>query len=296
MLKITSALSLFSIAFSSMVGPVMAQQDFSDVEIKSTAVADGLYMLQGAGGNIGLSVGEDGAFVIDDQFAPLSDKIKAAIAAITDKSVEFVLNTHYHGDHTGGNEAFGKAGAHIVAHDNVRARLDSDERVPDVALPVITFSKKISFYRNGQTINVFHQKNAHTDGDAVVSFPDLNVIHMGDLMFSGFYPYIDVDAGGSINGYITALKNVHRFANDETKIIPGHGPLSSRADVATLIELLESVKARIQPLIDQGMDEDEIVARDPLAATNGQYGNGFINGERMTRIAVRSLTRDAAAK
>ena len=284
---------LFAAEFA-FATPAAAQRDFSNIEIETTKVADGLYMLVGAGGNIGLSVGDDGAFVIDDQFAPLNDKIMAAIKDVTDKPVEFVLNTHFHGDHTGGNEAFGKAGAHIVAHDNVRKRLDADERVAEVALPVITFSKTITFYRNGQKIYVFHPKNAHTDGDSLVYFPDLNAFHLGDVMFKDNYPFIDVDSGGSINGAIAALKKVYKIADDDTKIIPGHGSLSTRADVKTLYELLESVISRIQPLIDEGLDEDAVVAKDPLADTNEQYGQNFINGEFMTRTAYRSLIKDSA--
>jgi len=181
---------LYAAAIVMASAPALAQNDFSDVEIKTANVAKGVYMLQGAGGNIGLSVGEDGAFLIDDQFAPLNEKILAAIAAVTDKPVEFVLNTHYHGDHTGGNEPLGKSGAHIIAHDNVRARLAKAEaETPAAALPVITFSDTTTFHWNGQEIYIFHPENAHTDGDAIVYFRKLNVVHMGDAMFSGRYLY-----------------------------------------------------------------------------------------------------------
>ena len=270
-----------------------AQRDFSKVEIKTTELVDGIYMLEGAGGNMGLSVGDDGAFLIDDQFAPLSEKIIAAIAAVTDKPVEFVLNTHYHGDHTGGNEEFGKAGAHIVAHDNVRKRLMSGDApaAPD-ALPVITFSDTTTFYWNGHEIHVFHPKHAHTDGDAIVIFRDINVVHMGDVMFSGLYPYIDVDGGGDLNGYIAALEAVAVQIDDQTKIIPGHGPLSSKADLEASIAMLKDVRRRIQALIDDGLDEDGVVAADPLADLNEQWAWRFIDGERMARSAFRSLTAE----
>ncbi len=270
-----------------------AQRDFSKVEIKTTELVDRIYMLEGAGGNMGLSVGDDGAFLIDDQFAPLSEKIIAAIAAVTDKPVEFVLNTHYHGDHTGGNEEFGKAGAHIVAHDNVRKRLMSGDApaAPD-ALPVITFSDTTTFYWNGHEIHVFHPKHAHTDGDAIVIFRDINVVHMGDVMFSGLYPYIDVDGGGDLNGYIAALEAVAVQIDDQTKIIPGHGPLSSKADLEASIAMLKDVRRRIQALIDDDLDEDGVVAADPLADLNEQWAWRFIDGERMARSAFRSLTAE----
>lgn len=270
--------------------PALAQSDFSDVEIKTTKVAAGVYMLEGAGGNIGLSVGEDGAFVIDDQFAPLNEKIMAAIAAVTDKPVEFLLNTHYHGDHTGGNELFGQSGAHIVAHDNVRARLAAGEHPASAdALPVITFSDTTTFYWNGHEIYVLHPERAHTDGDAIVIFRDINVVHMGDILFSGRYPYIDVDGGGGLNGYIAALEAMAGRIDDETKIIPGHGPLSTKADLEASTAMLKEVRKRVQALIDDGLDEEAVVAADPLADLNAQWSWEFIDGERMTRIAYQSL-------
>ncbi len=271
--------------------PVLAQRDFSNVEIKTHKIVEGVYMLQGAGGNIGLSVGDDGAFVIDDQFAPLSEKILAAIAMVTDKPVEFVLNTHHHGDHTGGNEAFGKSGAHIVAHDNVHKRLLESQNAA-AALPVITFSQTATFYQNGHEIYISHPENAHTDGDAIVFFRDINVVHMGDVFFSGMYPYIDLSGGGDLTGYIAALEAAAQMIGDETTIIPGHGPLSDKDDLTASIDLLKDVKNRIQALIDNGLSEDEVVATDPLADLNGQWSWEFITGERMARIAYRSLTAE----
>ena len=227
-----------------------AQRDFSGVEIETTEVADGIYMLVGAGGNIGLSTGEDGAFLIDDQFAPLSEKILAAIAEVTDDDVEFLINTHWHGDHTGGNEAFGEAGAHIVAHDNVRKRLKegltrssgrTTPPAPDAALPVITFSKTISFHWNGQHIKVWHPDKAHTDGDAIIFFKDANVVHMGDVFFNGGYPFIDLESGGDVNGYIATHEAVLKKTDDDTKIIPGHGPLANKADLRRTVDMLKEV-------------------------------------------------------
>ena len=282
------------------IGAASAQRDFSDVEIKPTEVAAGVYMLEGAGGNIGLSTGEDGAFVIDDQFAPLSEKIMAAIASVTDSPVEFLVNTHWHFDHTGGNENFGKSGAHIVAHDNVRKRLKEGMKAGDglpeiapaqaVALPVITFSKTISFHWNGQHIKVWHPENAHTDGDAIITFKDANVVHMGDVFFNGGYPFIDLRSGGDLDGYIATHEAVLTKIDDETKIIPGHGPLADKADLQRTVNMLKDVRNRIQALIDDGKTADEAVAADPLADLNGDWGQGFINGERMVRTAYASLS------
>jgi len=285
---IYAAAALFALATSAA-----AQNDFSGVEIKTTTIADGVYMLEGAGGNIGLSVGEDGAFLIDDQFAPLNEKILAAIAAVTDKPVQFVLNTHYHRDHTGGNEPFGKTGAHIIAHDNVRKRLaQAANGTPAAALPVITFSDATTFHWNGQEIYIFHPENAHTDGDAIVHFRNLAVIHMGDALFSGRYPYVDVDGGGSLNGYIASLESVAAMIDDKVKLIPGHGPVSSKSDIEESIAMLKDVRTRIQALIDQGLDEDAAVATDPLAGLNEKWAWQFITAERMVRSAYKSLTAE----
>ncbi len=282
---------LYAAAIVMAATPALAQNDFSKVEIKTTNLAEGVYMLEGAGGNIGLSVGADGVFLIDDQFAPLNKKILAAISAVTDKPVEFVLNTHYHGDHTGGNEPLGKSGAHIVAHDNVRARLANAKPATSVAaLPVITFSDTTTFHWNNQEIYIFHPENAHTDGDAIVYFRNLNVVHMGDAMFSGRYPYIDIAAGGTLDGYIASLESVAAMIDDNVKVIPGHGPLSSMADIERSITMLKDVRTRIAALIDEGFDEDAAVAADPLADLNEEWAWQFITAEKMVRTAYKSLT------
>ncbi|HBK91871.1 MAG TPA: MBL fold metallo-hydrolase, partial [Parvularcula sp.] len=245
---------IFALSLTLAASTALAQQDFSKVEIKATEIVSGIYILEGAGGNIGLSVGADGAFVIDDQFAPLSDKIMAAIKAIDAAPVEFLLNTHWHGDHTGGNEAFGAAGAHIVAHDNVRKRLKEGLKretrdtppAPEGALPVVTFSDQASFYWNGRDIRVIHLNNAHTDGDAIVHFRDANVIHTGDIYFNtGGYPFIDLASGGSFDGLIAAQEAILALCDDKTVIIPGHGALASKATLAANIAMLKDVRARI---------------------------------------------------
>jgi len=282
----------------SLPAAALAQTDWDKIEIQTSKVADGIYMLQGAGGNIGLSVGADGAFVIDDQYAPLSDKIMAAIRDVTNQAVEFGLTTHYHGDHSGGNEAFGKAGAHIVAHDNVRKRLaeggvtwNGTERAPSPAdaLPIITFSDAMSFHWNGQDIRVWHLNAAHTDGDAVVYFKTANVVHMGDLFFNGGYPFVDVSSGGNLTGYMAFYDSVLRKVDDNVKIIPGHGALSTKADLVAYLDMLNEVRKRVEAQIEAGLSEDDAVAADPLSDLNEKWGGGFINGERMVRAAYQSL-------
>ena len=293
-------LSVTALILASLAVPAWAQQDFSAVEIETIQVSGNVYMLVGAGGNIGLSVGEDGAFVIDDQYAPLSDKIMAAIAALTDADVKFLVNTHYHGDHTGGNEAFGAAGALIIAHDNVRARMSTDQfreifdqtlpASPAGALPIVTFSDEMTFNWNGDAIRAIHVAPAHTDGDSILHFAGANVIHMGDTFFNGFYPFIDVGSGGDINGIIGAGYRALSIANDDTAIIPGHGPVSDAAGLAAWLDMLKITRVSMQSLIDRGMSEDEALAARPTAEFDEQYGGGFMNRENYNRLLYQSLS------
>ncbi len=295
-------LNVAALVIANLAAPVWAQQDFSTVEIETVPVADGVYMLVGSGGNIGLSVGEDGAFVIDDQFAPLSEKIMAAIAAVTDADVKFLVNTHFHGDHVGGNEAFGAAGAVIIAHENVRARMSTDQfreifnqpipASPVGALPILTFSDEMTFHWNGDTIRAIHVAPAHTDGDTILYFQNANVIHMGDTFFNGFYPFIDVSSDGDIDGIIAAGYRALAIANEDTAIIPGHGPLSDAAGLAAWLEMLKVTRVSMQSLIDQGLSEDEAVAARPTAESDEQYGGGFMNPENYNRLLYQSLIRN----
>lgn len=289
-------------AVTAMLAPVVwAQDDFASVEIQTTEVAPGIYMLVGAGGNLGLSVGEDGAFLIDDQFAPLSARIMAAIAELTDAPVEFVINTHWHGDHTGGNENFGEAGAVIIAHDNVRVRMSTEQfreifnrtTAPssDAALPVVTFNDELTLHWNGHTIRAFHTGPAHTDGDTILHFEEADVIHMGDNFFNGFYPFVDVDSNGDINGMIAAGYRVLAMSNAGAAIIPGHGPLATPDDLRDWLQMLRATRESIQELIDQGMSEDEVVAANPTAAYDETHGGGFMSPETYTRLVYLSLTR-----
>ncbi len=281
------------------VTALQAQQDMSDVQIETIRVADGVYMLTGRGGNIGLSVGDDGPFVVDDQFAPLTDKILAAIAEVTDGAVRFVLNTHWHGDHTGGNENFGEAGSIIVAHDNVRRRLSSEQfssffggstpPSPDAALPVVTFTDTVTLHFNDEEIHVFHVDPAHTDGDSIVWFRNANVVHMGDVFFAGRYPFIDLGSGGSVDGMIDAANRVLESIDPETRIIPGHGPVSTIEDLQEYREVLTTVRARVMRHIAQGHSMDETIVARPSDEWDDIWGAAFINPEQFIEFVYASI-------
>ena len=296
-------LTLLLLAAAPMLG---AQQDFSQVKVTVVPVATGVYMLQGEGGNIGLSVGQDDAFVIDDQYAPLTPRIKAAIATVTSKSVKFVVNTHWHFDHVGGNENMANGGAIIVAHQNVRKRMSGEQFIealkrkepasPTAALPVVTFTDAITFFVNGDTVDVMHVAPAHTDGDAIITFRAANVVHMGDTYFNGFYPFIDVSSGGSIDGIIAAADRVLAASNASTKIIPGHGPLGDRASLKQYRDVMFGARAKIARLIAQKRSLAQILAARPLAEYDGTWGNGFMKPEQFITIIHSSLTTRAPLK
>ena len=277
------------------------QQDFSRVNITVVPVTPDIYMLQGAGGNIGLSVGRDDAFVVDDQYAPLTAKVRAAIATVTTKPVRFVVNTHWHGDHTGGNENMASAGAIVVAHDNVRRRMSTEQFIeqfnlrepasPVAALPVITFSDTISFFVNGDTVRAMHVRRAHTDGDAVIVFRAANVVHMGDVYFNGMYPFIDVSSGGSLVGTIAAVDAVLAMTDAGTKIIPGHGPLATRADLVRYREMLVAVRTRVAPLVARRRTLQQVLAAKPLAELDVIWGKGFMKPDQFLTAVYSSLSR-----
>jgi len=276
-----------------------AQEDLSKVEIKTEKLSDTAYMMTGAGGNLGLSAGGDAVFVIDDQFAPLTPKIQAAIAKLTDKPVKFVLNTHWHFDHTGGNENMGKAGAVIVAHENVRKRMSVEgfieflgmktQAEPKVALPVVTFTRDVSFHINGDEVFAYHAPRAHTDGDAIVHFKKSNVIHMGDVFFNKLYPFIDTSSGGTVDGVIQAVDRALKVAGDRTKIIPGHGPLATKADLKTYRDMLATVSARIAAQIKQGKTLEQVAAAKPTAEFDGVWGKGFLPPEKFVAMVYGNL-------
>lgn len=275
--------------------------EFSKVEIVPTKVATGLYMLRGAGGNIGVSIGDDAVFLVDDQYAPLAAKIKAAIATLTPTPVKFVINTHWHGDHTGGNEHFGATGAVIVAHDNVRRRMSTEQfnehfnfKTPPAvrrALPVVTFAESVRFHLNGEEIHVFHVPPSHTDGDSVIHFVNANVVHTGDIFFNGLYPFIDAASGGGIDGMIAVTDTLLAMVKDDTKIIPGHGPLAARADLQAYRDMLAAVRTSVRGLVDAGKTREEAIAAKPTAAYDAKWGGGFLKPEQFTAIVYEDLAR-----
>jgi cyclase len=249
-------------AFAALVLPGVAGAQ------QISSVADGIHVIRGQGGNIGVSVGADGVFMIDDQFAPATQAILDQIISVSDQPVRFLVNTHFHRDHTGGNENLGKSGVLIFAHDNVRTRLLSAD-APKASLPVVTFNDATTFHMNGQTVRVFHTSNAHTDGDAMIHFQEADVIHMGDTFFNGFYPFIDAKSGGSVEGVFAAIDTVLALADDDTVIVPGHGPVGDRADLVAYREMLTMARDGIRPLIADGKSVEDIVAAKPLADLDG---------------------------
>ena len=285
--------------FLTLAGAPLAAQNFDTVAVRVVPITQGVAMLVGAGGNLAVAWGTDATFVVDDQYAPLTEKIKAAIATLTPSPARFVLNTHWHGDHTGGNENMGKAGALIVAHDNVRVRMSSEQlnkifnrstpASPKGALPVVTFTEAVTFHLNGDEIQAFHVAPAHTDGDAVVWFKRANVVHMGDLYFNGRYPFIDVDSGGDIEGVIGAANRVIAVIDDNTRVIPGHGTLSNKAELTRYRDMLVVARDRVKQLIAEGKNLEQITAARPLAEYDSTWGTGFINPQVFLRLLYTSL-------
>ncbi len=282
-----------------VAAPLAAQDRFAEVEIEAQEVAEGVFMLQGAGGNIGVAAGADGVFLIDDQYAPLTERIRAALAQISDQPVRFVLNTHWHPDHTGGNENLGEAGALVVAHDNVRRRLSEEAfhalfdatfpAQPEAALPVVTFSEAVTFHLNGDTLEAYHVPHAHTDGDAIVHFRKANVVHMGDTYFAGGYPLIDIATGGSVEGVLAAIGGALERMDDATQVIPGHGPLSSKADLEAYRDMLRTVRERVQEQIDAGATLEETLAANLTEDFDARY-DAWRSPEQFVRVLYLDLT------
>lgn len=269
--------------------------------LSSAKVTDRLYVINGFGGNIGVFVGDDAVFMIDTQVTEVSEPLKAELKKITPKEVRFLVNTHYHFDHAGNNGLLGKSGAVIVAHENVRRRLQAGTTMaafqmtippaPAEALPVITFADAVDFHIGGEDIHVFHIKGGHTDGDAVVHFKTSNVIHTGDLGFFGVYPFIDVQGGGSIDGVIAGADEILKVANEQTRLIPGHGPVGTVEDLKKFRDMLKGVRTNVAALVAQGKTLDQIKAAKPTAAFDAQWGNGLIKPDWMVEIAYSSIAK-----
>jgi glyoxylase-like metal-dependent hydrolase (beta-lactamase superfamily II) len=293
---------LLLVLFMGQTGAYSATQDFANVQIKTEKVADNVFMLIGAGGNIGVSAGKDCVFMIDTSYAPLADKIKAAIATVSGKPIQYVVNTHWHQDHVGGNENFVKAGATVIAHENVRKRVSTEQFVkllnktvpplPESALPVITFSQNVTFHLNGNEIFIFNIKRAHTDGDAIVHFKKSNVIHMGDIYFNGMYPFIDLSAGGSINGMIAAVKRILLLCDQNTKVMPGHGHLSNKVELEEYLKMLVAVRDRITREVKSGKPLDAVIASQPTRDLDPVWGKGFMKPEQFVKIVYDSLVNE----
>ena len=280
-----------------VAGPSAAQPNWDEVQFETIEVAPGIAVLiSGRAGNLAVSYGEDETVLIDDQFAPLTGKIQAAIAALGAKPVDFLINTHWHGDHTGGNENFGEAGATIFAHHNVRARMASEQQrgsrtipaSPEGALPVVTYEQGVRFHLNGDTIDVIFVGGGHTDGDSVVFWREDNVVHMGDLYFKipGF-PFIDVDSGGNVVDAMNSLDAVIRMIDGETKVIPGHGPMSNKAELVAYRAMMGDAVERVRGLVAEGKTMEEAVAAKPLA--DFDRGTGFIDADGFVTAIYRSL-------
>ncbi|HEU4509879.1 MAG TPA: MBL fold metallo-hydrolase [Pyrinomonadaceae bacterium] len=281
-----------------LAASIHAQQDFSQVQIKATKVSGNVYMLEGAGGNIGVSVGDDGILIVDDQFAPLADKIRAALKGIADKKLRFILNTHWHGDHTGGNVAFGPE-APIIAHDNVRKRMATEQKSeffkrttpasPKEALPVITFDHNLSVHFNGEEIRAIHYPHGHTDGDSVIFFTTSNVVHLGDNFFAGRFPFVDLESGGSVEGLTKNIGEIIEKIPAGAKLIPGHGPLSTVDDLKAYHRMLQATSGIVRQKISAGKTMDQIKS-EGLPEEWKTWGTGFINTDRWLEIIYRSLT------
>ena len=292
------AAALAVTALSGFATSLSAQVNYDTVQVRAVQLTPNLHVLFGAGGNIGLSTGPDGTFIIDDQFAPLTQKIVAAIKLITDKPVKFVVNTHWHGDHTGGNENFGNSGAVIVAHENVRKRMSSEQFIaamnsrtpasPHAALPVVTFSEAVTLHLNGDSVSVTHVSPAHTDGDVIVHFMTANVVHMGDVFNNTGLPFIDRSSGGTSLGVVAAADMVYGMTNAQTRIIPGHGQITDRARLKAWRDAVYAVRERVAREVKAGKTIDAVLAMKLSAEYETEWKGGH---ERFIRAVYDELSK-----
>ncbi len=283
----------FAVAFTAPAASAQQDFDWTSVEIKSTHVAGSVHMIEGRGGNIGISAGPDGVFMIDDQFAPLTDRLIAKIREISDGEIRFLVNTHVHGDHTGGNENLGRAGVMIFAQDNVRKRMAEGIRggppAPEDALPLVTYSDTATFHLNGEDVTAFRVPPAHTDGDTFIHFKGANVLHLGDVFRTTSYPVIDTGNGGTFAGVIAATEIAIEIAGPETKIIPGHGFLTDKSMLITVRDMLVDIRDRVQVLIDDGKSLEEVIAARPTAVYDERWDQGGMGIERFLGVIYAEL-------
>jgi len=269
------------------------------VEFETFQLSDTVYMLKGRGGNVGISTGEDGLYIIDDQVRPITSQLLQAIRKISNKPIRFVINTHYHADHVGGNESIGDAGAVIISHDNIRKRMTTSQvnifqknTTPPYAkdaLPVLTFNDRMSLHLNGESVTAYYVAEGHTDGDSIIHFPGSNVIHMGDMYFNGLYPYVDLDAGGAIQGMIKAADLALSMSDDATRIIPGHGPLAMTEELRFYRDYLVKATANVQTLIDEGLNLQQIIAAQPTQEWDETLGKVWITPAQFVIFIYNSL-------
>jgi glyoxylase-like metal-dependent hydrolase (beta-lactamase superfamily II) len=269
------------------------------VEFTTFQLSDTVYMLKGRGGNVGISTGEDGLYIIDDQLRPITSQLLQAIRKVSNKPIRFVINTHYHADHVGGNEALGETGTVVIAHDNIRKRMTTEQvsifrqettpPYPKGALPILTFNDRMSLHLNGETATAYYVANGHTDGDSIIHFPVSNVIHMGDMFFNGLYPYVDLDAGGSMQGLIAAADLALSMADDATRVIPGHGPLGMTEDLKNYRDYLVEASTNVQELIDKDMNLEQIIAAKPTSQWDEEMGKTWITPAQFVTFIYNSL-------
>ena len=290
--------SVLAVALTMFTAMAAQAQDFENATITTTDLGNGLYVMAGVGGNMLASVGDDGVLLIDTEYPQMADKVKAAVADISEQPVTHVLNTHWHFDHVGGNEALARDGATIMAHHNAHKRMSAEQEIffgtipasPDKALPMVTFGDDLRLDMNGHAIKVTHFPYAHTDNDVYIFFPDANVLHTGDLLFNKMYPFIDTGTGGTLQGMIDAKAAMLALADDDTVVIPGHGPVGTKADMAEARNNLIAIRDALQPMIDQGMSSEEIVAAKPLDTLDLGWTSSFMTDDQIVAIMVASLT------